>query len=142
MFLTRGVSKPMLSKCTAPEPAPTQFFAPADAFTAEELNELGATVLGDRIQRPGQNCAPQRIVSGPLCRLYLGNCFPEPDITESAWYPKDQDTFDASPTTYCGGWKRDRNNYLSYRLVTGNFITVRWSVGPETVSTVLRSKAA
>ena len=121
----------MASKCNGIELAPTQFFAPQDAFTALELEELGATILGDCVQRPGQSCDPQRVISGPLCLLYLGNYFPEPDTIESAWYPKDQSAFDISPATYRGGWRRDRSNYLSYRLESGNFVTVRWSVRSE-----------
>lgn len=116
-----------MSKCAALEPAPNSFYAPAGLFSNAELSQMGATWLGYTIQRPGCSSPPQRVVTGPLCLLYWGNGFPEPDTIESAWYPKDQDAFDASPATYRGGWKRDRNNYLSYQLESGSFITVRWS---------------
>ena len=115
-------------KCAVIEPAPRSFYAPNGLFTDVELAQMGATMLGDRIQRPGCTSPPQRVTTGPLCLLYWGNGLPEPDIIESAWYPKDQSAFDASPATYRVGWKRDRNNYLSYRLESGSFVTVRWPV--------------
>ncbi len=99
--------------CKQPEPAPQQFFAPADCFTALEQKQLGVEVLGDCCYSPGFSFRYE-IVSGPLCRIYLGNGKVEPWGTESCWEQLN------------GKWRKNNANYLSYRLENGQFVTVRW----------------
>ncbi len=42
-----------MDKCTALEPAPTQFYAPAGLFSEADLNRMGAVWLGEVILSPG-----------------------------------------------------------------------------------------
>ncbi len=111
-----------MSKCAAIEPAPTRFYAPAGLFSARELSQLGAEWLGEFITSPGGSFRYQ-VASGPLCRIYWGNGKPEPHSFESAYI---QDTQ--------GRWKRHHLNYLSYLLVSGEYITVRWQLPVSQVS--------
>jgi hypothetical protein len=117
------------------EPAPTRFFAPVGLFSEPDLNQMGAEWLGEWVKRPGYEFAdgeleamglghllpfieaspPQRVASGPLCRLYWVNGKPTPHSFESA-YEQDER----------GRWRRYHANYLSYLLRDGGYITVRW----------------
>ena len=103
-----------MGKITALEPAPTQFYAPSGLFCEADLSRMGAVCLGELILSPGC-CFEYRVATGPLCRLYWGNGKPEPYGSESAYRQDDRSR-----------WKRSHGNYLSYQLVNGNFLTVRW----------------
>lgn len=83
--------------CGKPEPIPEKFYKP-----------------GDRIYSPGYSFCYE-VVSGPLCRVYysLNGCI-EPHALESAWHKVN------------GKWQKLHPNYLSYRIKSGEFITVRW----------------
>ncbi len=100
--------------CTALEPTPTRFYAPAGMFAPEDLQQLSAQWLGDTIVSPGGSFR-YRVVSGPLCRLYWGRNKAEPDSIESAYFQDER-----------GRWKRAHSNYLSYQVSGGSFVTVRW----------------
>ena len=103
-----------MSKCSAFEPAPTRFYAPAGLFFQAELTELGVEWLGSIIISPGKSFRYQ-VASGPLCRLYWNNGVPEPHSFESAYQQDER-----------GRWQRTHGNYLSYQLVDSGFVTVRW----------------
>ncbi len=111
-----GFEVKSMSKCSAIEPAPNRFYAPAGLFSAQELSLLGAEWLGEFITSPGGNFR-YYVASAPLCRLYWGSGKPEPHSFESAYI---QDTQ--------GRWKRSHLNYLSYLLVNGEYLTVRWQL--------------
>lgn len=100
--------------CSAFEPPPIRFYAPAGMFTAQDLQLLCAEYLGNTIVSPAGSFR-YRVTSGPLCRLYWGNDKAEPDSIESA-YEQDER----------GRWKRSHSNYLSYQVEGGSFVTVRW----------------
>lgn len=139
-----------MSRCSALEAAPTQFYAPEGLFSENELRQMGAEWLGEWVKRPGYEFAdgelevmglghlvpfiepspPQHVVSGPLCRLYFGNGKVEPHSFESAYQQDER-----------GRWKRHHANYLSYQLEGGDFITVRWEVPfREAVAAEIRSQ--
>lgn len=103
-------------RCSAIEPAPNRFYAPSGLFNADELSRLGAEWLGEFIASPGSSFRYQ-VASAPLCRLYWGSGKPEPHSFESAYIQDAQ-----------GRWKRSHLNYLSYLLVNGEYLTVRWQL--------------
>lgn len=109
--------------CTALEPPPTRFFAPLGMFVLQDLQQLSAEYLGDTIVSPAGSFR-YRVTSGPLCRLYWGNDKAEPDSIESAYVQDER-----------GRWRRSHSNYLSYQVVDGSFVTVRWE-SPVQQSTV------
>ena len=117
-----------MSKCAAIEPAPTRFYAPSSLFSASELSQIGAEWLGEFITSPGGSFRYQ-VASGPLSRIYWGNGKPEPHSFESA-YVQDQS----------GRWKRSHLNYLSYLLVSGEYMTVRWHL-PTRYAVAVQPKA-
>jgi hypothetical protein len=117
-----------MSKCAAIEPAPTRFYAPVGLFSARELSHIGAEWLGEFITSPGGSFRYQ-VASGPLCRIYWGNGKPEPHSFESA-YVQDKN----------GRWKRSHLNYVSYLLVSGEYLTVRWQL-PTRCGVAVQTKA-
>jgi len=122
----------VISKCTV-EPAPTRFYAPLGLFTEEDLQKLSAEYLGEIIVSPGGSFR-YRVISGPLCRLYWERGRPQPNVNESAYCRNSNGK----------GWKRSHSNYLSYQLVGGNFVTVRWQAPGQkaTDSTIISTRAA
>lgn len=100
--------------CSALEPPPTRFFAPLGMFSAQDLHQLSAEWLGETIVLPGGGFR-YRVISGPLCRLYWGRNKAEPDVIESAYVQDER-----------GRWKKSHSNFLSYQVVGGSFVTVRW----------------
>ena len=113
--------------CSTPEPAPTRFYAPAGLFPESQLAQV--EYLGDRIFSPGKNFFYQ-VASGPLCRLHWNGTKLEPHSFESAYYQLGE-----SPQCLREGtsrkaatrrWKRSHSNYLSYLLIDGSYLTVRW----------------
>lgn len=118
--------------CTALEPPPTRFFAPAGMFAPQDLQQLSAEYLGETIVSPAGSFR-YRVVSGPLCRLYWGRGKAEPDSIESAYMQDER-----------GRWRRSHSNFLSYQVSDERFITVRWEKPTQQNidSTVKSSKVA
>ena len=106
-----------MGRCTALEPAPPRFYAPSGLFTDEDLRQLSAEYLGEVIVSPGGSFR-YRVISGPLCRLYWERGKPQPNVNESAYSRKANGR----------GWGRSHPNFLSYQIVNGGFITVRWQL--------------
>lgn len=95
------------------EPIPTAFYAPHGLFSSEDLALLQAEYLGEWIYSPGFTSLYQ-VASGPLCRLYWNEGRAEPCQFEAGWEEVN------------GRWRKTKPNYLSYALVNGGFLTVRW----------------